>query len=96
LHKYGARHLKRAIERLLVHPMANLVASGQIRPGDRVDIDRTESGFQFQRTDEGLTLHQMYRAAGLAFPIDEPLIDDYGVRRAAAGDPDRGREVFSL
>ncbi|MDA1236158.1 MAG: AAA family ATPase [Acidobacteria bacterium] len=94
--KYGARHLKRAIERLLVHPMANLVASGQLRSGDRVDIDRTESGFLFQRTDEGLTLHQMYLAAGLAFPIDEPFFDDYGVRRAAAGDPDRGREVFSL
>lgn len=93
--KYGARHLKRAIERLLVHPMANLVASGQIRPGDRVDIDRTGSGLQFQRTDEGLTLHQMYRAAGLSFPIDEQLFDDHGARRAAAGEPDRGRELFS-
>ena len=94
--KYGARHLKRAIERLLVHPMANLVASGQIRPGDRVDIDRAESDFQFQRTDEGLTLYQMYRAAGLAFPIDEPLFDEQSRRRAAAGDPDRGREAFSV
>lgn len=95
-HKYGARHLKRAIERLLVHPMANLVASGQVRTGDRVDIDCNEFGLEFQRTDEGLTLHQMYRAAGLAFPIDEPIFDDHGVRRAAAGDPERSREFFSV
>ncbi len=94
--KYGARHLKRAIERLLVHPMANLVASGQIRPGDRVDIDRSESGLDFQRTDEGLTLHQMYRAAGLTFPIDEPLFDEHGARRAAAGEPEHSRESFSV
>lgn len=94
--KYGARHLKRAIERLVVHPMANLVASGQVRPGDRIDLDRGESGLKFQRTDEGLTLHQMYRAAGLTFPIDEPLCEDYAVRRAAAGDPDRRRELFSV
>ena len=26
--KYGARHLKRAIERSLVHPLSNLIASG--------------------------------------------------------------------
>jgi ATP-dependent Clp protease ATP-binding subunit ClpB len=91
--KYGARHLKRAIERLLVHPLANLVASGQIRSGDRIDIDRACLALQFQRTDEGLTLHQMYRAAGLAFPIDEPLFDEYASRPAAAG---RTREMFSI
>lgn len=92
--KYGARHLKRAIERLLVHPMANLVASGQIRHGDRVDIDCNDSRLEFQRTDEGLTLHQMYRAAGLAFPIDEPIFDDQSLRRAAAGEA--SREIFSV
>jgi ATP-dependent Clp protease ATP-binding subunit ClpA len=37
--RYGARHLKRAIERLLVHPLANLSASGQVRPGDNVVVD---------------------------------------------------------
>ena len=42
--RYGARHLKRAIERLLVQPMANLIASGQIRGGDRVRVShRPES-----------------------------------------------------
>ena len=37
--KYGARHLKRAIERNLVFPLANLVATGQVKLGDFVRID---------------------------------------------------------
>src|SRR3984957_12449880 len=37
--KYGARHLKRAIERSLVHPMSNLIATQQVRTGDLIKID---------------------------------------------------------
>jgi len=37
--RYGARHLKRAIERLLVYPLANLVATVQVELGDLIDID---------------------------------------------------------
>ncbi|HSE98730.1 MAG TPA: AAA family ATPase, partial [Blastocatellia bacterium] len=37
--KYGARHLKRAIERFLVFPISNLVATGQVTTGDLVVID---------------------------------------------------------
>ena len=37
--KYGARHLKRAIERNLVYPLASLLATGQIGLGDIVTID---------------------------------------------------------
>jgi ATP-dependent Clp protease ATP-binding subunit ClpB len=36
--RYGARHLKRAIERLLVQPLSNLMASGQILRGDYVHV----------------------------------------------------------
>jgi ATP-dependent Clp protease ATP-binding subunit ClpA len=41
--RYGARHLKRAIERLLVQPICNLIATRQIWGGDciRVDWERT-------------------------------------------------------
>lgn len=35
----GARHLKRAVERYLVCPMANLLATGQVRTGDMLCID---------------------------------------------------------
>src|ERR1700760_3580566 len=37
--KYGARHLKRAIERNVVFPLANLVATGPIKLGDFIRID---------------------------------------------------------
>jgi ATP-dependent Clp protease ATP-binding subunit ClpA len=37
--RYGARHLKRAIERHLVYPIANLLATAQVHLGDAVCID---------------------------------------------------------
>jgi ATP-dependent Clp protease ATP-binding subunit ClpA len=37
--KYGARHLKRAIERFLVYPLSNLVATAQVGLGDLVSVD---------------------------------------------------------
>jgi ATP-dependent Clp protease ATP-binding subunit ClpA len=40
--RYGARHLKRAIERLLVQPLSNLVASGQIHRGDCIRASHEE------------------------------------------------------
>ena len=36
--RYGARPLKRAIERLLVQPLSNLMATGQIQCHDRIRI----------------------------------------------------------
>src|SRR5215510_14869754 len=42
--KYGARHLKRAIERHLVYPLSNLIATGQIGMGDVIKIDLHASG----------------------------------------------------
>ncbi|MGQ0763089.1 MAG: AAA family ATPase [Acidobacteriota bacterium] len=37
-YKYGARHLKRAVERFLVYPLSNLVATGQIGLGDLIHV----------------------------------------------------------
>ena len=37
--KYGARHLKRAIDRSLVHPLSNLIATEQVRSGDLIKVD---------------------------------------------------------
>jgi ATP-dependent Clp protease ATP-binding subunit ClpA len=37
--KFGARHLKRAIERHLVFPMSNLLATHQIELGDLITVD---------------------------------------------------------
>jgi len=61
--EYGARHLKRAIERLLVQPLSRLIASGQIRDGDFIEIDyRSQStALTFSRRDEGLAVRDMAR-----------------------------------
>jgi ATP-dependent Clp protease ATP-binding subunit ClpB len=37
--KYGARHLKRSVERFLVYPLSNLVATQQVETGDFVLVD---------------------------------------------------------
>jgi len=37
--RYGARHLKRAIERYLVYPIARLLATVQVHQGDAVVVD---------------------------------------------------------
>ena len=40
--RYGARPLKRAIEQLLVQPLSNLMATGQIDRGDRIRVTHGE------------------------------------------------------
>jgi ATP-dependent Clp protease ATP-binding subunit ClpA len=59
--KYGARHLKRAIERLLVQPLSNLIATDQIRTGDwiRVDFSADAGQLVFLKEAEGLPIHTM-------------------------------------
>lgn len=42
--KYGARHLKRAIERHVVHPLSNLIATGQVGFGDVIVAGLLPSG----------------------------------------------------
>ena len=53
--RYGARHLKRAIERHVVYPLANLLATEQVHLGDlvRIDWDREHSLLTFVREGEG-------------------------------------------
>ncbi len=59
--KYGARHLKRAIDRLLVQPMSNLIATEQVRGGDwiRVDFDSDGKSLNFFKEAEGLHIQAM-------------------------------------
>ena len=54
--KYGARHLKRAIERHVVYPMANLLATEQIHLGDMlsIDWDHSQDHLAFTREAEGV------------------------------------------
>jgi ATP-dependent Clp protease ATP-binding subunit ClpB len=69
--KYGARHLKRAIERLLVQPMSNLIATEQVRGGDwiRVDFDNQNKTLRFAREAEGLPVQDMARLVDTSVTI---------------------------
>ena len=64
--KYGARHLKRAIERLVVQPMSNLIATDQVRGGDALSIDWEEGAttMTFMRDAEGLSHRYMAEITG--------------------------------
>jgi len=71
--KYGARHLKRAIERHLVYPLSNLIATGQIGLGDVIKIDLSAE-------DEKLLFSKERVISGFS-PTDSPTIVDFPNRR---------------
>ena len=50
---YGARPLKRAIQRLLQNPLAMAVLEGQYHEGDRVRVDREGTHLKFERIPSG-------------------------------------------
>src|SRR5881392_2578363 len=56
--RYGARHMKRAIERHVVYPMANLLATEQVHLGDLICIDwnKEQERLTFVREGENLAL----------------------------------------
>jgi ATP-dependent Clp protease ATP-binding subunit ClpB len=66
--RYGARHLKRAIERHVVYPLANLLATDQVNLGDLVCIDWDQSHNQltFVREGEGALVESAAKPAGAA------------------------------
>jgi ATP-dependent Clp protease ATP-binding subunit ClpA len=53
--RYGARHIKRAIERHLVSPLSSLISTGQIDPGDSVIVTVIPdgSGLTFSKEKSG-------------------------------------------
>ena len=61
--QYGARHLKRSIDRLLVQAMSNLVSTQQARGGDwiLVDFDESTRRLRFTRQAEELPIQDMAR-----------------------------------
>jgi len=78
--KYGARHLKRAIDRNLVHPLSNLIATGQVRGGDliRVDFDTALSRLTFFKDAENMPAYTMVQM------VDTSIAPPLGVYSAGA------------
>jgi ATP-dependent Clp protease ATP-binding subunit ClpB len=83
--RYGARHLKRAIDRALVRPISNLIATRQVRGGDlvRVDYDPERKLLAFYRDAEGVLAGGAPQAAAPA-PAAEPT---QAIAAAAAPSP---------
>ena len=81
--RYGARHLKRSIERLLVMPMSNLVASGQVCLGDSIyaDLDHDGSEISFARRSRLTT-------------IDDSFLTEHSVEECGA--PLHGAQLSQL
>jgi ATP-dependent Clp protease ATP-binding subunit ClpA len=73
--KYGARHLKRAIDRALVQPMSNLIATQQVCGGDliKVDFDGGTNRLTFAKEAEGMPAYAMTQ-----------MMEDSGVAPASA------------
>lgn len=66
--KYGARHLKRAIERCIVFPLANLVATAQVKLGDFIRIDMDANGkMTFVKEAEGALVPVLLEKYGPEF-----------------------------
>jgi ATP-dependent Clp protease ATP-binding subunit ClpA len=71
--KYGARHLKRSIEKNIVFPLANLVATAQVRLGDFVRIDLNEQGtMTFVKEAEGALVPVLLEKYGPEF-VSQPV-----------------------
>src|SRR5467141_1275540 len=66
--RYGARHLKRAIERYLVCPLSRLLATAQVRSGDVLLVDRHpgDKGLAFLKDTEKRSSYAPFAASNLS------------------------------
>jgi len=73
--KYGERHLTRSIERFLVYPISNLVATEQVATGDLVliDYDGATGKLVFTKEEGGALVDPYRNQYGEMFdnPADE-------------------------
>lgn len=92
--KYGARHLRRAIERFLVYPLSNLVATEQVGLGDlvHVDIDSKTGKLLFSKDPNGALVKDssdtqsianddLAMSDGVALPLPETKVAKRGNTR---------------
>lgn len=78
--KYGARHLKRSIERFLVYPLSNLVATEQVETGDFVTVG-------FDSSKDGLTFRKQSGKMIVSDGPEEPMTPEPLVKSDAVGAP---------
>ncbi|MBV8809340.1 MAG: ATP-dependent Clp protease ATP-binding subunit [Acidobacteriaceae bacterium] len=87
--KYGARHLKRAIERLLVHPLSNLMATNQVNAGDwiQADLDTERGCLLFTKEAEGLEFQAIAKMMGGQIRLEDAVV------AAAVAQPEHSRNI---
>jgi ATP-dependent Clp protease ATP-binding subunit ClpB len=91
--RYGARHLKRAIERNIVYPLANLLATEQVHVGDlvRIDWDGVAKSLSFVRESEGALIEtpepMVSRAAAIQEARDGKAVEAPTAAAAEASSP---------
>jgi ATP-dependent Clp protease ATP-binding subunit ClpA len=84
--RYGARHLKRAVERSLVAPLCNLLATSQLHKGDqiRADLDKNTQRLLFYKDAENVELPEL-PVKPLKAPETEPAQKAPAAPAIAAG-----------
>jgi ATP-dependent Clp protease ATP-binding subunit ClpA len=78
--KYGARHLKRAIERHLVFPLSSLISTGQVQAGDKLKVTVSSDGSGLVFIKEGARPRMPGGSSALPGEFNRP--DEYS---ASAG-----------
>ncbi|HYX70946.1 MAG TPA: AAA family ATPase [Terriglobales bacterium] len=87
--RYGARPLKRVIERDVVFPLSNLLATGQVRMGDFIRVDMNErGGLTFVKEAEGVLVPVLLEKFGEEWTL--PAAAGRASRSAAAGAGSQG------
>jgi len=76
--QYGARPLKRVVERDVVTPISHLICSDQIRKGDLITVDMQDEGMVFMK-EAGVTSWEELESLG-PFPEAKWTKNDLGVK----------------
>ncbi len=84
--KYGARHLKRAIERFVVFPLSNLIATRQIQLGDLITVDFSGDSNKliFMKQEDGALVGGLEPALGAETALVPVSSERAGASRAIA------------
>jgi len=73
---YGARPLRRAIQKLIENPISNLIIDGKTKPGDliRVRVDRDELIFEVEKTVIETKIIKKYHCLGCNIDFENELV----------------------
>ncbi len=73
---YGARPLRRAIQKLIENPISNLIINSKVKAGDliRVRVDKDELIFEVEKTVMQAKVMEKYHCLGCNFDFENELV----------------------